>query len=145
MVTCDECNGWLNPALAVDAAVQRGEEILLIQRKFPPMAGYWALPGGFVERDEDPLIAVLRELEEETGIRGCNPRLLMVMSDPERDERKHVVSIVYEVDMVDESQDPRPGDDAADARFVPISDVLSGAYRLNGDHEDVLRAWLQPS
>jgi 8-oxo-dGTP diphosphatase len=87
----------------------------------------------------------LRELEEETGIRGCNPRLLMVMSDPERDERKHVVSIVYEVDMVDESQDPRPGDDAADARFVPISEVLGGAYRLNGDHEDVLRSWLQPS
>ena len=85
MVTCDECNGWLNPALAVDAAVQRGEEILLIQRKFPPMAGYWALPGGFVERDEDPLIAVLRELEEETGLIGSNPELLMVMGDPKRD------------------------------------------------------------
>ena len=87
----------------------------------------------------------LRELEEETGIRGCNPRLLMVMSDPERDERKHVVSIVYEVDMVDETQEPLPGDDAADARFVPISEVLGGVYRLNGDHEDVLRTWLQPS
>ena len=35
MVTCDECNGWLNPALAVDAAVQRGEDVLLIQRKYP--------------------------------------------------------------------------------------------------------------
>ena len=79
MATCDECNGWLNPALAVDAAVRRGEEILLIQRKFPPMAGYWALPGGFVERDEDPLHAVLRELEEETGLTGSNPELLMVM------------------------------------------------------------------
>ena len=63
---------------------------------------------------------------------------------PERDERKHVVSIVYEVDMVDEAQEPTPGDDAADARFVPIADVLAGVYRLNGDHEDVLRAWLQP-
>ena len=60
MVTCDECNGWLNPALAVDAAVQRGEDVLLIQRKYPPMVGYWGLPGGFVERDEDPLDAVLR-------------------------------------------------------------------------------------
>ena len=58
MVTCDECNGWLNPALAVDAAVQRGEDVLLIQRKYPPMVGYWGLPGGFVERDEDPLDAV---------------------------------------------------------------------------------------
>ena len=75
MVTCDECNGWLNPALAVDAAVQRGEDVLLIQRKYPPMVGYWGLPGGFVERDEDPLDAVLRELKEETGLNGSNPRV----------------------------------------------------------------------
>ena len=93
MVTCDECNGWLNPALAVDAAVQRGEEILLIQRKFPPMAGYWALACGFVERDEDPLVAVLRELEEETGLIGSNPELLMVMGDPKRDPRKHIMPV----------------------------------------------------
>ena len=78
MATCDECNGWLNPALAVDAAVKRGDSILLIQRKYPPMQGCWGLPGGFVERDEDPLIAVLRELEEETGMIGENPELLMV-------------------------------------------------------------------
>ena len=70
MVTCDECNGWLNPALAVDAAVQRGEDVLLIQRKYPPMVGYWGLPGGFVERDEDPLDAVLRELRRKPASLG---------------------------------------------------------------------------
>ena len=99
MATCDECNGWLNPALAVDAAVKRGDSILLIQRKYPPMQGYWGLPGGFVERDEDPLIAVIRELEEETGMVGENPELLMVMGNPMRDPRKHIVSIVYEVEV----------------------------------------------
>ena len=78
MVTCDECNGWLNPALAVDAAVQRGEDVLLIQRKYPPMVGYWGLPGGFVERDENPLDAVLRELKEETGLTGSNPELSLI-------------------------------------------------------------------
>ncbi|DAC35416.1 MAG TPA: NUDIX hydrolase [Candidatus Poseidoniales archaeon] len=145
MGVCDQCQGYENPSLAVDACVRRGDEVLLIQRKHPPNVGSWGCPGGFMDVGETAEQGALRELEEETGIRGCNPRLLMVMSDPERDERKHVVSIVYEVDMVDESQDPRPGDDAADARFVPISDVLGGAYRLNGDHEDVLRAWLQPS
>ena len=68
MVVCDECNGWLNPALAADSAVRRGDEVLLIQRKFPPMQGAWAFPGGFVERGEDPQMAALRELEEETGV-----------------------------------------------------------------------------
>ena len=57
MVVCDECNGWLNPALAADSAVRRGDEVLLIQRKFPPMKGAWAFPGGFVERDEDTSLA----------------------------------------------------------------------------------------
>ena len=35
MATCDECNGWLNPALA-DAAVKRGDSILLIRGNIPP-------------------------------------------------------------------------------------------------------------
>ena len=100
MATCDECNGWLNPALAADAAVRRGESVLLIQRKHPPMQGAWALPGGFVDQGEDPILAALRELEEETGLKGTNPRLLMVMGDPQRDPRKHIVSVVYELSLI---------------------------------------------
>lgn len=139
MATCDECNGWLNPALAVDAAVKRGDSILLIQRKYPPMQGCWGLPGGFVERDEDPLIAVLRELEEETGMIGENPELLMVMGNPKRDPRKHIVSIVYEVEVQD--GEPQAGDDAADARFWPLEKVLSGQVELAGDHLEIIKNW----
>ncbi len=139
MTTCDECNGWLNPALAVDAAVQRGDEILLIKRKFPPMEGYWALPGGFVERDEDPLHAVLRELEEETGLIGSNPELLMVMGESTRDPRKHIVSIVYSV-TTDDSE-PNAGDDAADARYWPLQTVLDGKVPLAGDHMQIIKNW----
>ena len=139
MATCDECNGWLNPALAVDAAVKRGDSILLIQRKYPPMQGCWGLPGGFVERDEDPLIAVLRELEEETGLIGENPELLMVMGNPKRDPRKHIVSIVYEVEVQD--GEPQAGDDAADARFWPLEEVISGQVELAGDHLEIIKNW----
>ena len=144
MATCDECNGWLNPALAADAAVRRGDSVLLIQRKHPPMAGAWAVPGGFVDQGEDPVLAALRELEEETGLRGTNPRLLMVMGDPDRDPRKHIVSIVYEIE-VSEDQHPKAGDDAADAKFWPIEKVLSGDVELAGDHLDILTEWLNPS
>ena len=139
MATCDECNGWLNPALAVDAAVKRSDSILLIQRKYPPMQGCWGLPGGFVERDEDPLTAVLRELEEETGLIGDNPELLMVMGNPKRDPRKHIVSIVYEVEV--EDGEPQAGDDAADARFWPLEEVLSGQVELAGDHLEIIKNW----
>ena len=143
MATCDECNGWLNPALAVDAAVQRGDKILLIQRKFPPMVGYWGLPGGFVERDEDLLVAVLRELEEETNLVGTNPELLMVMCDPSRDPRKHIVSIVYSVTAPD--GEPVAGDDAADARFWPLQEVLNGEVPLAGDHLQIIKNWFNLS
>ena len=141
MVVCDECNGWLNPALAADSAVRRGDEILLIQRKFPPMAGAWAFPGGFVERDEDPMHASLRELKEETGMDGSDAKLLMVMGNPQRDPRKHIVSIVYEI-QVDEHQQPLAGDDAADARFWPIQTLLSGEVEFAGDHLTILKNWL---
>ena len=55
---------YRNPALTVDAAVRRGDEVLLIQRGNEPWKGAWALPGGFVDYGEDPRDAVLRELEE---------------------------------------------------------------------------------
>jgi 8-oxo-dGTP diphosphatase len=141
MVVCDECNGWLNPALAADSAVRRGDEVLLIQRKFPPMQGAWAFPGGFVERGEDPQKAALRELEEETGMIGESATLLTVMGDPERDPRKHIVSIVYEVE-VSKDQEPVAGDDAQDARFWPISTLLSGEVEFAGDHLTILKNWL---
>ena len=84
LVVCDDCQGYLNPALAADAAVRRGDTILLVQRKYPPNPGSWVLPGGFVDRDEDPEHAVVRELKEEAGLDGKQPKLLMVMGDPKK-------------------------------------------------------------
>ena len=69
-------DGFRNPSLAVDAICLRagGSEILLIKRGRTPWKGKFAFPGGFVDYGEDPEIAVLRELLEETGIEGSNPR-----------------------------------------------------------------------
>jgi len=141
MAVCDECQGWLNPAIAVDAAVRRDNEILLIQRQFPPMQGAWALPGGFVDRGERPEDAAVRELEEEAGLIGHTPNLLMVMGDPSRDPRKHIVSIVYEIQITDDAE-PMAGDDAADAKFWPIKTILDGEIQLAGDHLEIIQSWL---
>ena len=141
LTTCDECNGWLNPALAADAAVRRGDSILLIKRKFPPMQGAWALPGGFVDRGENPLDAAVRELLEETGLHGENPKLISVMGDANRDPRKHIVSIVYEIE-VSSQQQPVAGDDAADAKFWPIDSILDGELQMAGDHQQIIKNWL---
>ena len=81
-------------------------------------------------------------MKEESGLDGTNPRLLMVMGDPARDPRKHIVSIVYEVDAGGE---PVGGDDAQDARFWPISEILEGRLTLAGDHGEIVEQWLNQS
>jgi len=135
----NDCMEYRNPALAVDAAVRRGNEVLLIQRGNEPWKGAWALPGGFVDYGEDPTDAVLRELEEETGLTGQIVRLLDAKGDPERDPRKHIVSIVY---LIEADGEPEGGDDAADAKFWPIDLVLDGELPIAGDHMEILRDWL---
>ena len=85
----------------------------------------------------------MRELEEETGLVGTEPTLLMVMGDPDRDPRKHIVSVVYEIQVSDD-QTPTAGDDAADAKFWPIETVFSGELTLAGDHLQILTNWLKP-
>ena len=62
-----------------------------------------------MEIGEDPETAVLRELSEETGIEGSNPELFAVRGSPNRDPRKHIVSIFYLV-RVDSSSIPVAGD-----------------------------------
>ena len=97
MAACDECGQWAQPSLAVDAVAIRGDEVLLIRRGKEPWKGMLAFPGGFVDKGEDPEVAVIRELKEECGIDGKVLHLLCVKGDPKRDPRGHVISIAYVV------------------------------------------------
>ena len=106
-----------SPALSVDAVLfdQQGR-LLLIRRKYPPYQGQYALPGGFVDYGESVEAAVQRELEEETGVRTGITRLVGVYSAPDRDPRRHNVSVAFL--MQPSPQQPVGGDDAASASYV---------------------------
>ena len=139
--SCDACgsDGYSNPAVAVDAVALRegesGTEVLLIRRGGEPGKGRLACPGGFVDYGEDPAHAVLRELEEETGVDGFDPVALAIHGDPDRDPRKHIIALFYLVD-VDPGAIPRGGDDAADAAWVPIAGLT--ANQVAGSHIQII-------
>ena len=117
------------------------EHILLITRGRPPFVGGLAFPGGFVDYGEDPEVGVVRELKEECNIEGSEPELICVAGKPDRDPRKHVVSIVYHV-SVDESHEVQAGDDAATAQWYDIKEVYENR-EMAFDHKEILEKFMK--
>ncbi|CAN5862502.1 hypothetical protein BH23ACT4_BH23ACT4_07260 [soil metagenome] len=111
--------------------------VLLIERGSEPFRGRWALPGGFVDIDEDLPDAAARELAEETGIEAGELRQLGTYGAPGRDPRMRVISVVFWT-LLDEIENLRAGDDAAHAFVVPIDEALADPSRLAFDHHQIL-------
>jgi 8-oxo-dGTP diphosphatase len=100
------------PLVAVDAIIETGGGIVLIERKNPPYG--WALPGGFVDYGESLETAVCREMKEETGLDIDLVRQFHAYSDPARDTRNHTVSVIF---IATASGTPKAGDDAGKAEI----------------------------
>jgi 8-oxo-dGTP diphosphatase len=127
--------------LAVDAIVfgygrQQGVSVLLIKRKYPPFEGRWALPGGFVLPEESLETAVVRELQEETGIEVNYLEQLYSFGEPHRDPRQRVVSVAY-VALVNQSlyTQLRASTDASEAQWFSINRLPPLAF----DHTVILK------
>lgn len=82
--------------VTVDAVACSHGRILLVKRACEPFAGYWALPGGYLDPNETAAQAALRELQEETGLIGTRPRLIGIFDDPNRHPRQ-AIAIAYAV------------------------------------------------
>src|ERR1700689_2663630 len=125
-----DTDSYARPMLTVDVEVvaeAAGPSLLLVQRRYPPFAGEWALPGGFVEEGEQVIDSAPRELAEETGLRVGSLRLLGVYDTPGRDPRGWTVSVVYVARVASETV-VTGADDASDARWFAVDELPELAF-----------------
>lgn len=129
------------PVAATIAVVVRGDETILVRRANPPDAGLWGFPGGKIEFGEPVARAAVRELREETHVEA------------------RAVDVVTTVDVIEDGIDPATAhhyvliavlcrwiageplaaDDALEARWFHIADVLAGGAATSFAVDSVLR------
>jgi ADP-ribose pyrophosphatase YjhB (NUDIX family) len=122
-----------NPIVGIGVCLLRphnGGEVLLARRGRPPGLGSWSLPGGAQELGETAEAAARRELGEETGLTAGELTLVANVDSIHRDADGRVR---YHYTILDfaglaEGGTLSPGDDVAEVRWAPLSDL--GPYAL---------------
>jgi 8-oxo-dGTP diphosphatase len=132
------------PSVTVDIVLlhkrSAGAKIVLIQRKYDPFKGQYALPGGFVDIEEPLEEAAARELREETGLSGFTLQQIYTFGKPDRDPRGRVISVAYG-GILSARVSPRlnPSSDARDAAWHPVDRLPPLAF----DHDLIIQKALE--
>ncbi len=133
------CYPYPHPAVTADIAVfslrQQQLQLLLIRRGGEPFKGCWALPGGFLDIDEDLESCAARELEEETGVRDLYLEQVCAFGRPQRDPRERVISVAYFALVPVERLQVRAASDAAEAGWFALNALPELAF----DHAEIIR------
>lgn len=138
-IKCPHCKKDIEdpkpPFLTVDIIIELEKGIVLIKRKYPPIA--WALPGGYVDYGESLEDAAIREAKEETSLNVVLKRQLHTYSDPRRDLRSHNVTTVY---IATAEGKPKADDDAKE---VGVFTKETLPENLAFDHAQILQDYFQ--
>lgn len=130
---------FLKPSLAVDGLIIHQGKLVLIKRKNPPFKGKYALPGGFIEYNERVEEAVVREAEEETGLKTGIKSLIGVYSAPDRDPRGHTISVVFQLEV--KGGKLKSGSDAEDVELFDLKKLPKLAFDHDVIIKDALAEW----
>lgn len=125
---CPQCGRvhFQDPKVAAAALVERQRKVLLVRRVNAPEQGKWTLPAGFVDFDEDPQSAAVRECEEETGLKVRVTNLVDVIYGLEHPRGASIV-IVYRAEVAE--GDLGAHDDADAVGFFGPDELPPLAFR----------------
>lgn len=124
---------YRNPAPTTDVVIyEPGRGIVLVERANVPLG--FALPGGFIDDGESAEHAAVREMREETSLDVELTGLLGVYSRPDRDPRRHTLSVVF-TGRARNAEAICAGDDAKAAAFYSL-DALPSPIAF--DHADII-------
>lgn len=127
-----------HPAVTTDIVIftirSQRFELLLIRRADDPFKNCWALPGGFIEIDEDLEHCALRELEEETGVSGVYLEQLYTFGAPGRDPRERVISVAWYALAPPDRINIRAASDAREIAWFDVRQLPPLAF----DHKNIV-------
>ncbi len=124
--------------VGVSVLVQEAGRLLLVRRAIEPGQGLWSLPSGFIDWDEEPEAAAVRECTEETGLEVNSLALLEVRHYTD-DFRGPGLNLVYRASVAGGSL--RAGDDAAEVRFFAREELPPGEEIAFASHRLLLDGW----
>jgi ADP-ribose pyrophosphatase YjhB (NUDIX family) len=133
------CYEYPHPAVTSDVVVftisSNKLKLLLIERGQDPYKGFWAIPGGFLESEEDLEQCARRELREETGLSDLYLEQLYTFGQPKRDPRERVVSVAYYALVPASGNSPQPASDAVSAAWFGLDELPTLAF----DHAEIVK------
>lgn len=111
--------------------------VLLVKRKHEPFKGMWALPGGFLQMDEELEDAAIRELYEETGVDLADAGILhqvFIVGTIDRDPRDRIISVVHTAVVDRLEHNLCAGDDAEETAWFKMDELPV----LAADHLEII-------
>lgn len=125
---CPVCDRvyFSDPKVAVAVLIERDHHVLLVRRAVDPQRGLWTLPAGFVDADEDPKVAAVRECLEETGLQVNVTDLIDVLYGREHPRGAHIL-IAYRAKII--AGELKADDDVDEVAFFPCDDLPLLAFK----------------
>ena len=139
---CSKCDRtfYRNPKPCAGIFVVEGKRVLLVRRTEPPDVGHWSIPAGYLEHDEPPRKAAVRELAEETSVEMLQEDIqLFDTRFVEHPDGTYVLVVIYAVSRARTSGQPTAGSDADEARFWTIKELRQKEESIEAGYESVIQ------